>query len=64
MSDPPETGVVQIDQALAGLPALGEAPLAEHAERLASAHDIVRDVLADQGPLEPKPDDQDDPAGR
>ncbi|MET1004583.1 MAG: hypothetical protein ABWX96_03490 [Propionibacteriaceae bacterium] len=42
----PETGVPAVDQAVASLAELDEAPLAEHHDRLASAHAALHDALS------------------
>jgi hypothetical protein len=47
---PPETGHAEVDAATARLAELDDAPLAEHHQRLAEAHDILHDMLyRDQG---------------
>jgi hypothetical protein len=42
---PPETGDPEIDRALAGLADLPDAPLSEHHDRLASAHEVLHRAL-------------------
>jgi len=41
----PETGVPAVDRAVAPLVELDETPLADHPERLASAHAALHDAL-------------------
>jgi hypothetical protein len=46
--EPPRTGIAAVDDALLGLADLGSAPLAEHHDRLARAHEVLQAAL-DQG---------------
>jgi len=43
--NPPQTGHAQIDDALRGLNDLDSAPLADHHDRLAKAHEVVDEAL-------------------
>jgi hypothetical protein len=43
--NPPQTGHAQIDDALHGLADLPSAPLADHHDRLAKAHEVVDEAL-------------------
>ena len=43
--NPPQTGHAQIDDALRGLADLASAPLADHHDRLAKAHEVLDDAL-------------------
>ena len=43
--NPPQTGHAQIDDALRGLADLDSAPLADHHDRLAKAHEVVDEAL-------------------
>lgn len=43
--NPPQTGHAQIDDALRGLADLASAPLADHHDRLAKAHEVVDEAL-------------------
>jgi hypothetical protein len=45
---PPATGIAAVDDALLGLADLGSAPLGEHHDRLAKAHEVLQAAL-DQG---------------
>ena len=45
---PPHTGIAAVDDALLGVADLGSAPLGEHHDRLAKAHEVLQAVL-DQG---------------
>jgi len=44
-SSPPQTEHPAVDDALAGLADLGSAPLAEHHDRLAKAHEVLQEAL-------------------
>ncbi|GAA1396214.1 hypothetical protein [Luteococcus peritonei] len=44
---PPQTGNRLVDQAMAELASLAEAPLEEHHDRLAAAQDVLTSVLED-----------------
>jgi hypothetical protein len=44
-SRPPQTGHPAVDDALAGLADLESAPLAEHHDRLAKAHEVLQEAL-------------------
>jgi hypothetical protein len=46
--EPPRTGIDAVDDALLGLADLGLAPLGEHHDRLARAHEVLQAAL-DQG---------------
>ena len=46
--EPPRTGIDAVDDALLGLADLGSAPLGEHHDRLARAHEVLQAAL-DQG---------------
>ncbi|HJY43909.1 MAG TPA: hypothetical protein VJ301_04770 [Propionibacteriaceae bacterium] len=43
--NPPQTGHAQIDDALRELADLASAPLADHHDRLAKAHEVVDEAL-------------------
>jgi hypothetical protein len=45
---PPHTGIAAVDDALLGLAELASAPLGEHHDRLAKAHEVLQAAL-DQG---------------
>lgn len=47
--DPPRTGVPQVDEAVADLSELANAPLAEHHDRLARAHAALSAALSSPG---------------
>jgi hypothetical protein len=42
---PPQTGNAAVDDALLGLTDLAQAPLAEHHDRLAKAHEALQEAL-------------------
>ena len=42
---PPHTGIAAVDDALLGVADLGSAPLGEHHDRLAKAHEVLQAVL-------------------
>jgi len=44
-SGPPQTGHTEIDQALHGLADLASAPLSDHHDRLAKAHEVLHVAL-------------------
>ena len=44
-SGPPQTGHTEIDQALHGLGELASAPLSDHHDRLAKAHEVLHVAL-------------------
>jgi len=44
-SGPPQTGHTEIDQALHGLADLASAPLSDHHDRLAKAHEVLDAAL-------------------
>jgi hypothetical protein len=44
-TSPPQTGHAQIDDALRGLADLASAPVADHHDRLAKAHEVVDEAL-------------------
>jgi hypothetical protein len=44
-SSSPQTGHPAVDDALAGLADLESAPLAEHHDRLAKAHEVLQEAL-------------------
>ena len=44
-SSPPQTGYPAVDDALVGLADLESAPLAEHHDRLAKAHEVLQEAL-------------------
>ena len=44
-SSPPQTGNAAVDDALLGLADLASAPLAEHHDRLAKAHEALQEAL-------------------
>jgi hypothetical protein len=46
--EPPRTGIAAVDDALLGLADLDSAPLGEHHDRLARAHEVLQAAL-DQG---------------
>jgi hypothetical protein len=50
-TSPPETGHASIDDALLGLADLASAPLSDHHDRLATAHEVLHKALD-------RPDDQ------
>jgi hypothetical protein len=43
--EPPRTGIASVDDALLGLADLGSAPLGEHHDRLARAHEVLQAAL-------------------
>ena len=45
MTNPPLTGNVTIDDALRGLADLASAPLSDHHDRLAKAHEALHEAL-------------------
>ena len=45
----PATGDPRVDEAVAGLAALGERPLEEHPPALETAHDALREILGELG---------------
>ena len=50
-SEPTPTGTrdARVDQAIEGLAALGELPLAEHPPVLEAVHDALREILGELG---------------
>jgi hypothetical protein len=42
---PPDTGHPAVDETLLGLAELASAPLAEHHDRLAKAHEVLQETL-------------------
>lgn len=44
-TDPPQTGHAAIDDALLGLADLTSAPLSDHHDRLAKAHEVLHEAL-------------------
>jgi hypothetical protein len=46
---PPPTGDARVDEAVAGLASLGEAPLDEHPQVLEAVHDRLREILGELG---------------
>lgn len=50
---PPQTGDERVDDALREVADLEDAPVDEHAERLAAAHTALQEVL--RQPSEPRP---------
>ena len=46
---PAPTGDTRVDQAIAGLAALGDRPLDEHPRVLEAAHDQLREILGELG---------------
>jgi hypothetical protein len=42
---PPRTGIAAVDDALLGLADLGSAPVGEHHDRLAKAHEVLQAAL-------------------
>jgi hypothetical protein len=51
VTGPPQTGHATIDDALLGLADLASAPLSDHHDRLATAHEVLHEALE-------RPDDQ------
>lgn len=51
--DPSSTGVRLVDDAMARLTGLDEAPLSEHHERLQQAHAALQDALDSDHPTPP-----------
>jgi hypothetical protein len=52
-ADPSSTGVRVVDDAMAQLTGLDEAPLSEHHERLQQAHAALQDALDSDHPTPP-----------
>jgi hypothetical protein len=49
------TGDPRVDEAIAGLPRLGELPLDEHPAALESVHDRLREILGELGDAGARP---------
>lgn len=45
VTSPPATGNATVDDALRGLPDLASAPLSDHHDRLAKAHEALHEAL-------------------